>query len=98
MSIQETKTTASKTNKTNKTNKTSKTEITLVSEASEEIRNHITKSWAQVKLIENICQTIYKKFIFGGKEHHYQAALEEELRQRVPYSARVSKNAALCKR
>ena len=82
MSLQETKITASKTNKPNKTSKTSKTEITLVSEASEEIRNHITKSWTQVKLIENICQTIYKKFLFGGKEHHYQAALEEELRDR----------------
>lgn len=29
--------------------------------------------------VTNLCEQIYKKFPFGAKEHHYQAALEAEL-------------------
>ena len=34
----------------------------------------------QVREIAAICCTIYREFQFSGKEHHYQAALETELR------------------
>ena len=46
------------------------------------VKEHISASWGQIKVFEKICKTIYGKFLFGGKEHHYQAALEEELRDR----------------
>ena len=35
---------------------------------------------SQITQICNICRTVYTEFPFSGKEHHYQAALEEELR------------------
>ena len=65
-----------------KTNKGKKAALPVISEANEEIKKYVSESWGQIKLIESICKTIYEKFIFGGKEHHYQAALEEELRDR----------------
>lgn len=56
--------------------------VPFINEASEQVKNHISASWVQVKVFESICRTIYDKFLFSGKEHHYQAALEEELRDR----------------
>ena len=40
------------------------------------------KQWQlQIQEIVAIARTVYKAFIFSGKEHHYQAALEAELRE-----------------
>ena len=68
--------------KTNKGGKSKKSEITLIDNAPDMVKEHIKKSINQVKVFEKICKDIYWKFNFGGKEHHYQAALEEELRDR----------------
>ena len=74
-------------NKTNKTStaksgKNKKPTIPLINDSSDLVKEHISASWGQIKVFEKICKTIYGKFLFGGKEHHYQAALEEELRDR----------------
>ena len=50
--------------------------------ASELVKTHMMDHWGEIKEIESIAKKIYEKFIFGGKEHHYQAALEEELRDK----------------
>ena len=74
-------------NKANKTStpksgKNKKPTIPLINESTDLVKEHISASWGQIKVFEKICKTIYGKFLFGGKEHHYQAALEEELRDR----------------
>lgn len=76
--------TEKKTSKTStlKSGKAKKSAIPLINESSELVKEHISISWRQIKVFEAICRTIYEKFLFGGKEHHYQAALEEELRDR----------------
>jgi GxxExxY protein len=35
---------------------------------------------SQISAICDICRTVYLEFPFSGKEHHFQSALEEELR------------------
>ena len=73
-----------KANKTStpKTRKNKKPILPLINESTDFVKEHISASWGQIKVFEKICKTIYGKFLFGGKEHHYQAALEEELRDR----------------
>ena len=65
-----------------KTGKNKKPTLPLINESTDLVKEHISASWGQIKVFEKICKTIYGKFLFGGKEHHYQAALEEELRDR----------------
>lgn len=42
--------------------------------------HHLKQHEKQITEICNICRVIYEKFKFSGKEHHFQAALEAELR------------------
>jgi len=65
-----------------KTGKNKKPTLPLINESTDLVKQHISASWGQIKVFEKICKTIYEKLLFGGKEHHYQAALEEELRDR----------------
>lgn len=65
-----------------KTGKNKKPTLPLINESTDLVKKHISASWGQIKVFEKICKVIYEKFLFGGKEHHYQAALEEELRDR----------------
>lgn len=65
-----------------KPKKVKKATIPSVAHASSYIREHLSNCIIQIKVIEAICSDIYKKFQFSGKEHHYQAALESELRDR----------------
>jgi GxxExxY protein len=65
-----------------KTSKNKKPTLPLINESTDLVKQHISASWGQIKVFEKICKTIYEKLLFGGKEHHYQAALEEELRDR----------------
>ena len=65
-----------------KTQKNKKTTLPLINESNVLVKEHLSASWGQIKVFEKICKDIYEKFLFGGKEHHYQAALEEELRDR----------------
>jgi GxxExxY protein len=69
-------------NSEKKTGKSKKSMIPLINNSTDLVKEHISASWGQIKVFEKICKTIYEKFLFGGKEHHYQAALEEELRDR----------------
>ena len=55
---------------------------TPISDAPQEVKSHLSTCLLQLKMIENLCTEIYKRLEFGGKEHHYQAALEDELRDR----------------
>ena len=73
-----------KTSKTStpKTQKNKKLTLPLINESTDLVKEHISALWGQIKVFEKICKTIYEKLLFGGKEHHYQAALEEELRDR----------------
>lgn len=66
----------------NKTGKSKKSTLPLIDESNDLVKEHISESWREINVFEKICKTIYEKFLFGGKEHHYQAALEEELRDR----------------
>ena len=65
-----------------KTGKNKKPTLPLINDSTDLVKEHISASWGQIKVFEKICKTIYEKLLFGGKEHHYQAALEEELRDR----------------
>lgn len=65
-----------------KTGKNKKPTLPLINESTDLVKQHISALWGQIKVFEKICKTIYEKLLFGGKEHHYQAALEEELRDR----------------
>jgi hypothetical protein len=71
-----------KSSKPKKDKKAKKAAIPSVAQASSYIRDHLSSCIIQIKVIEAICSDIYKKFQFSGKEHHYQAALESELRDR----------------
>ena len=41
---------------------------------------HLKQHHEQITEICEICRAVYEGFHFSGKEHHYQAALEAELR------------------
>lgn len=64
------------------TSKKGKIKLININDANDAIKNHMSRHWSEIKMIESICKEIYKKFVFSGKEHHFQAALEEELRDR----------------
>ena len=53
-----------------------------VEESNKYVKEHLNKCNGQLTMVTKLCETIYDKFKFSGKEHHYQAALEEELRDK----------------
>lgn len=60
--------------------KSKKTQLSQIHDAPGNVKDHCRTMMKQVRTIKMICINIYKKLPFRGKEHHYQAALEEELR------------------
>ena len=60
--------------------KPKKTNMSHINESNVYVRQHLETNKAQLTVITKLCEDIYNKFQYSGKEHHYQAALEEELR------------------
>ena len=49
------------------TSKKGKIKLININDANDAIKNHMSRHWSEIKMIESICNEIYKKFVFSGK-------------------------------
>ena len=56
-------------------------QIQPIPESDSYKQSHWNQYSAQITEICNLCNIVYQEFPFSGKEHHFQTALEEELRE-----------------